>query len=395
MKIKKIISINLVNSNLNVYKLGQIENTLKIKCVNLKPYSKYLELEHNLPKSNISLVRNKTDSLTHYAHGYTPNTSYYLMPASSEDSCTCYKINSVYKFNTKFREEDVEKSVLQFRKVESREEIEHRKRNINYKIKNLENEIFNRMEYKKLDRDIMTLNLSNIPKKDIKFNIGKIERCIKNRVVVNYKDLYNLFKPSYTNTHERFLSDNIKLSLQRLTFYYKGRYLLKNKFYDKYLQEVRNKILKAFENTDRLIKLESDSIDYKTIIDELCIKKNDGYHLKGYYEDLVIDFKNLGLLNDLRNKLIFSFQDIKNISGLEMEDVYKFVNENNLVEIRNNFYCIELSREIEEVIGLLDKVNIKKSEINELVTEKGLNVEEFFKILEKYYVLKRATWVRI
>lgn len=395
MKIKKVISINLVNSNLSVYKLGQIETKLKIKCVNKKPTSKYLELEHDLPKTNISLVRNKSVSMTHYAHGYTPNTSYYLIPATDQDSCTCYKINSFYKFNTKFPEEDVEKTSLQFRKVESREEVEHRKKNINYKIKNLENESFIKMEYKKLDKEIMAMNLSSVPKKDIKFNIEKIERCIRNRVVVNYKDLYNLFKLSCMNIYDGYLSDNIKLSLQRLTFYYKGRYLLKNKFYDKYLQDVRNQILKTFENTDRLIKLESDSVDYKTIIDELCIKKEDGYHLKGYYEDLVIDFKNTGLLNDLRNKLIFTIQDIKNISGLEMEDVYKFVSENNLVEINNNFYCIELSTEIEEVMELLDKNNIKKSEINELVTDKCLNVEEFFKILEKYYVLKRATWVKI
>lgn len=395
MKIKKEISINLTNSNLNIYKLGPLINKVKISSVNVKPEGNYLELEYETPKYNTSLLRNKSDKIILYSYGFNPVSSYYLLKGLDDEECNkqnVYKLNSIYKFNTKFKEELSDKATLQFRKVESREEIEHRKRNINYKLKVIENEPFKKLEYKQVERNInKVLSVQSKSTSTIKYleNISvfdnrKIERCIKNRVVVNLNDLYKLF-PDH--------QEDVKLCLQKLTFYFKGRYILKDKFYDKNLQKIRKEILEAFENSDS-INFYNLSTDYNNMLHELCTKQSNKYILKGIFEEKVIDFKNINLVNKLKDKCIFTLQEIKEISGLDIEDVYKFILENNIQEIINNFYCVYKSQEIEEVLKIYEKGNIKKSEINDLLNSKELNTEDFFKALDFFFVLKRSTWVK-
>ena len=130
------------------------------------------------------------------------------------------------------------------------------------------------------------------------------------------------------------------------------------------------------------------------MLHELCTKQSNKYILKGIFEEKVIDFKNINLVNKLKDKCIFTLQEIKEISGLDIEDVYKFILENNIQEIINNFYCVYKSQEIEEVLKIYEKGNIKKSEINDLLNSKELNTEDFFKALDFFFVLKRSTWVK-
>lgn len=44
-------------------KLEQSENKVKLKEIDIKPITKYLELENELSKSNASPIRSKTDIL--------------------------------------------------------------------------------------------------------------------------------------------------------------------------------------------------------------------------------------------------------------------------------------------------------------------------------------------
>lgn len=412
MKIKKTIPLSLQTSNLSLYKLT---NTLKPKSINIKKESKYVEIELFYNKSCISLLKSKKQETKIYAYPYEVS-NYYYVPSQSEIG---YKVNTVYKFNTLFDDDIVDKKEVSFRKIESREEIEHRKRNINFKIRNIENEEIVKNEVVKGKSEsgcnYKICSSSNIINNKIFFNNNlssklqkNIENSIKNKVVVNFKDLIELYKNE----------EIVKSCLQKLTFYFQGRYILKNSFYDKNLQDIRNGIFKdlsdkGFVEINGFSQIKKDGSikdnilndtntfinniteDYKYCLNELCILKNTTtYVIKGYYESQIIDYKNSELLGKLKQKLIFNLQDIRTFSGLEMDEIIKFINDNNFIKMENNLYMVEYIKEIDGINSILSRSSIKKNEVNEIIENNGYDRDLFYLLVEVYFSNKRHLWIK-
>ncbi|EQB60421.1 hypothetical protein NAPIS_ORF02025 [Vairimorpha apis BRL 01] len=328
-------------------------------------------------------------------------------------------LNTVYKFNTLFDDDIVDKKEVSFRKIESREEIEHRKRNINFKIRNIENEEIVKNEVVKGKSEsgcnYKICSSSNIINNKIFFNNNlssklqkNIENSIKNKVVVNFKDLIELYKNE----------EIVKSCLQKLTFYFQGRYILKNSFYDKNLQDIRNGIFKdlsdkGFVEINGFSQIKKDGSikdnilndtntfinniteDYKYCLNELCILKNTTtYVIKGYYESQIIDYKNSELLGKLKQNLIFNLQDIRTFSGLEMDEIIKFINDNNFIEMENNLFMVEYIKEIDGINSILSRSSIKKNEVNEIIENNGYDRDLFYLLVEVYFSNKRHLWIK-
>ncbi|KAF9764650.1 hypothetical protein NGRA_0389 [Nosema granulosis] len=408
MKIKQEFDIKLVEGTLDVYRLGKMRDLLQISEVQYKKDGKYTEINLKYPKNNISLLRSKTlnsEKITLASKGYNPMSQYfYLRLDKDKNIANIQKINTFYLFENKFpyleAKQDKLKDGLQFRKIESREEIEHRKKNINYKIRNIENESFKSLRYVDKSKEVIEafkyLNIEDFGlKKDVSVS-KKIFNSIKNAVVVNMKDLEVLYKDL----------EAIRACLSKYTFYFNGRYILNKSFYSEDLQSTREKILEILHKKGYI--LESDVEKDVFLIKELCRCETPKYFLKGYHEDKDPKIDQYSSSVDstvydiIKERYFCTLADILKNCSLDADTVQKILFKPNITAVGEGIYTVydpeDPHNDIkQEIVRLLEaRKSYKKGEMNTAVT----NISEVLKVdletvqnyIEKVFVNKRGIW---
>ncbi|KAM0677167.1 hypothetical protein BDAP_000468 [Binucleata daphniae] len=309
-----------------------------------------------------------------------------------------YDIDGIFRFEN-FSERKV---TMQNMKSLTRDELDYKKRNVNYMLRKIDFEDCQELKYKKGDVNELK---KNVETKEIENTTVNVNNNIKERIktaifrarIVNYKVLLDIFENESVSIQEVLLEMCIKL---------KGRFVLKNKYYDKIHRKMRQKILNKIEAS------KSEMYDYNIMFDkgdlfvvnEICEKKNGFYCLKGFYENISICEQKIEI-NEIFNEIFndFGIVSIKRICKeleKDAEDVEKIVEQNkNIVKLKNKTYVMRGSenQEFRNIIidVFTENVTIKKNELLRIIKEKTgkeMNVFLFGKILKEFATYKANTY---
>lgn len=380
-EIKKEYSI--VVSTDNIISLYRFPNMLKdsfrmqIKDVCFKPVSKITELTTELPNKNISALKVKNLNTNNLKYKATPcplESSYYTVIEG--DKIVLYKIQNSYLFQPTHDHHAFEYQSNVIKKAENREEYEHRLKNINFKLKNIELEEFKRLEFidsksyptfriAQDDENISpnskntlfstnkNLLVNNSSDKNLSVNGSNNKNILVNNSsdknsLLNNSSAKNLlvnssndknFLNNSNNQSSKILHDNeievrkiiknfricnlkdlqeifsfnIKPVLEKMTDFISGRFVLKNAFYERSLHDSRNIILKMFSKSEEIEKREFDFLkDEIWMVEELCDSMGTRYKLKGFREE-----ENLFTANYTEDiKRLFTNTRVMNIDNI-------------------------------------------------------------------------------
>lgn len=295
---------------------------------------------------------------------------------------------------------------LQFMKIESREELEHRKRNINYLLKIYEKEPFVKMDYAvKEHENVNARALQQFPLESPKSVARcapdeemRLKRCIFNARIVNMGILKKIFD-----------HPDIHGVLREMTVHFKGRYLLKNEFYEHKFQVVRKRILDEISRYGHLPFCEAQKIPQRFVflLEELCERAECGYVLKGYDEMLGIEDESLEM-SDAHTKIqrvlasagMASLHEIVRLSGLNKGEVASVLAEASFVKLSNGCYvaCSDDPGSIRALlVGIFSKkASIRKSELLRSLREglgHSLQMQEVVEVLDELCVQRASSWV--
>jgi uncharacterized protein YfkK (UPF0435 family) len=242
-------------------------------------------------------------------------------------------------------------------------------------------------EMSKEYEDIPPNDMDEMTLKDIK----KIEQSIFNAKVVNFHELALLFE-----------EEEIKPVLRKCTIFRHGRYILSNTYYEENLHNIRNQILDVFETKEKIVIKDVEAFikgEY-FLLDELCVKSDGFFCLKGFRE------KEENLENDMGGKeksvleIIRAFQPcsvetIRNENALKTEEIMEIICRLNVVEVSNERYVIYEGNEYRrKIIDLLKKRKKFRSSDVTRIAQSGEfgDIEEFFSVFEEYCVLNGSMW---
>lgn len=284
---------------LQLYRLPISTKSMNIAEVRQKPVSKLVELKVSLPPKNTSILKIKTLNIENLAYRAFPSNIPQLYWASLEDGkIFLYSIQNIYLFQPFHFYSSFEYLSIKLKKAESREELEHRMRSINYRLKNVELEEFqvllveNSRLFPKLLKD---LPMAPLPPIEKPVNLTKLEETIKRTKIVNFDRLLQLFPEE----------NIVKSALFRMTDMLNGRFILKNQFYERSLHEIRNRLVQLFGENESIEAKNTIFLgEERWMLDELAYFENKVYRLKGHKE--VVEFTSssikmatLSLIRDL------------------------------------------------------------------------------------------------
>ncbi|KAM0675979.1 hypothetical protein GVAV_000758 [Gurleya vavrai] len=295
-----------------------------------------------------------------------------------------YEIKNLYRFNS-----FTEKNIQLNQKSNNKEELEHRKKNVNFILKKIEFEDTVNMEFCKGDLDIS--NVNEVEKLDVSLKNNasdRIRNCIYRARIVNLKTLLEIF-----NDKECILKILMEMCIK-----VNGRFVLKNKFYDKEVRRTREKVLNKLKLNETIF-LEDKS--EKFIIEELCNKKENYYFMKGIFEN--IDMKeNVIEINEI-------FREYGNVHikilvrelELAEDDFNDFLSKrDDIMKLYNDTFVLKQGEHDEFRKIIVDyftkNKTAKKNELVKLIKEKSgkeINVFMFGKIMKEFCVLKGNNYV--
>lgn len=406
-EIKKEYSI-VVSKDTNRISLYRFPNRdLDIKNVSLKETSKVAEVEVKLNSSTSALKEKNlnTKSLIYKATPTTLQSSYYTQIEG--DKIILYKVHNNYLFQPTHSHHSFEYQASDIKKAENREEYEHRMKNINFKLKNIELEEVKRLEFVEEQSrpssapspDFCFPNTETILDKKLDEEI-EIKKVIKNFRICNLKDLQAI----YTNI-------DLRPILEKTAEFISGRFILKNSFYEKNLHKNRSIVLEMFEKEEEIDKKEFLFLkDELWMVEELCDSIGSRFRLKGYKEELKWNGKKPSIstiLDEIKqlfeNKRVIGSEEILNadfIASLDHEAVMGLMmnNKDCFIHLSNGTFAINNPAYwLNELFLILE--NNKSFEISELEERlKGIEykkedlVSEIKKYCycrgEKYYLKK-------
>lgn len=225
--------------------------------------------------------------------GTTPNTicDYYIVHIGKK-SMQGEKVSEIVQMQPMLPEtEEMQKktekktSVRVFSPIESREELENRKKNPNYVIEKLSNEPWAVYEVRNRDNKRIYLNEAPLPpfkyyKPDHPGSIDEIKAAIYNARVSNIGVIMQMFPSAPAN--------DIKIAFEELTIPFLGRRVLKHKYYND-LANIYSFLLGRMESTNGVLSLTfEESTDpeesFFYVLEQITRKVGPNYILKGYPE---------------------------------------------------------------------------------------------------------------
>ncbi|RVD93453.1 hypothetical protein TUBRATIS_000060 [Tubulinosema ratisbonensis] len=238
--------------------------------------------------------------------------------------------------------------------------------------------------------------------KIIPFKREKIEKIEKNSLNEIIQTIHRL---KIFNLQElRKIYPEISISLvKEMCIFFKGRFILKNIFYDSEIQKERKTFLEFFLK-NKFIKLKEAKEILKTeffILEELCYKKENLFYLKGYEECLGLENEELEILNEkekimlllLKKYKILSCEILKKETGISYKNISSFLDD-KIILLSND--CLVLKNENKlrsEFIDLFkNKRSIRKNEIIKELTSK-FNVLEIEEVSKEFCEQKGPNWI--
>lgn len=382
-----------------LYRLPSTEGNLRIGTVRYKRQFKYLEIEMKLPRTrqrSQKIEGKKPSVITYESHGLSlPNGQWYGKVDHAKKVIVLRQIECVYLFNPKFgglggERSDKEADGYQFRRAETREEKEHRTKNINFQIKKMNLEGFTTMEYKRKE---MSQDFNDLPKiaatEDDAKQIIQVRNSIINAKVVNFSELILLYRDQNV----------VKTALSRYTSFVQGRYILSNVFYEKDLHAIRDKILELFKEREKVPCKDIYALagDEEFLIEEVCRKDGKYFQLKGFNER-TNKCDNDGIGQEIAF-LVEKYQPctvetVQKEMGMDIGIVRQNL-PGDVAVLANGMLAIckgdEKRKKIVEM--LVTKKSWKKTEILKIAQNEPGRIEDFFDVLCEYCELKGSVWV--
>lgn len=296
-----------------------------------------------------------------------------------------YEIDGIFRFEN-FVER---KATVQNMKSLTRDELEYKKKNINYQLKKIEFEDAQELLYTKGDIEELKIETEETIVNHghtIDSDSTNIKRRIGNAIfrarIVNYKELCNIFENESI----------VKEVLAAMCIKVKGRFVLKNKFYERSHRKRRERLLNKIEaNKNEEIAETFDKTDL-FFIQEICHKKNGLYRLKGFFEEIDMCEQQIEITEIFRDTGLVSLKTLCKELDKTEEEVFKLTEQNkNVVRLKNNSFALKEgeNQEFRNVIldVFSDSTSIKKAELLSILKEKtgkDINVFLFGKIIKEF-----------
>lgn len=359
-KIKFEFPIHLKDGELSLFRFpNKTHGEIQIKEVLFKPHSKFTVIKTEYPVKNTSALKMKSlnTSLMTYKALPTQVDSYYFAKFE-ESGLILQKIKFSYIFYPVFDFYKFDYKSVAIKKAENREEYEHRMRNINYKLKNIEGEDFRKLFYETrasyptfISDDIKNARFTELtpfPSQEklldqlnnltLKVEPKKIKQTILNSRICNLKDLVLI----YPN------KDLVLNTLLGMTDVVSGRCILKNSYYERSLHPIRSRILDLFRTNTTLKPRDIDfASGEEWVVTELCDFKDGIYTLKGFYEEELSlnTFTIHNIINILEKERVMSAKKISLILNVDVDLVVSTLSSNEksglFVHLANNCYAID------------------------------------------------------
>ncbi|KAG5859654.1 hypothetical protein KMI_05g08360 [Encephalitozoon hellem] len=392
------IKLSTETESASLYRLPSTERNLRIGTVRYKPQFKYLEMEMKLPRMRQKAQKmegKKPNVITYESYGLRPsNTQWYGKVNHAKKIVVLRRIECVYLFSPKFGSLEGEKGDreiegYQFRRAETREEKEHRRKNINFQIKKMNLEDFSTMEYKRRE---MSEDFDDAPRipvaEDETRNIAQIRNSIVNAKVVNFSELTLLYRDQ----------NAIKAALSRYTIFVQGRYVLSNTFYERDLHMIRDKVLELFRDKERVLCKDVYALvgGEEFLIEEICKKDGKYFQLKGFNEHT-----NRCGNEDMGREIAFLVEkhqpcSVETIHKEMLVDpsVIKRNLPGDVAVLANGMLatCKGDERRKKIVEMLVTKKSWKKAEVLKVAQNEPGRIEDFFEMLCEYCELKGNVW---
>ncbi|TBU05713.1 hypothetical protein CWI36_0592p0010 [Hamiltosporidium magnivora] len=414
---KRNIKIFNINDTKDIKDLREVQNINdtndKLKTIKSKYNDKYLEINTKINKCAI---------------GYINEKMYVGRVYHNQKLIVIREIDGFYFMRPKYCEQTSKeiKNGFVMIKSESKEKFEFRKKSLKYVLDRIENE--EPREYKycrsedKCDYNAFPLNnnlndsnydnitnithISNINDNSLSittrndsFKISQHTLHMKNELiktifrlkVINISIIKNIFNNL----------DGILEIIKEYCMVCRGRYILKDKFYEECLQDNRKIIIQQLKEKGYL---ETKYITKNNInlVVELCIKKNDIYLLKGEEEIEEIEEtnnKDENIIYEIFKEVgICSIEYVIVKSGMEKEELIKILN-NLTYKLINNSYVLKEGEE-NEIRNIFIAIFMKKRSFkrNEIFEEyfkrfnKELKIGVFSKVSKEFCTSKGGVW---
>lgn len=294
---------------------------------------------------------------------------------------------------------------IQFMKIENKEELEHRKRNINYLLKIHNKEEFIKMKYATEDEDVpmeglLAYEAPAHPKvqEDREEEQNRAKKIIFRARVVNLGELEKVNR-----------SKNLRNILRETTIHFRGRFLLRNRYYEERLQVVRKKIVDeiAKEGVFSLEKALEIPEEHLFLLEELCNKGEKAYALKGYCEDLGLEDEVLEIesasrkISDILGELkIASAEKLVSLSGLSKSEVVSVLSIGPFTKLSNGCYIqspTETGPLEPKVLKMFARHHsVRKADLVRAMKEQcgnRVSMEQLLEVMNTFCERKGSTWI--
>lgn len=382
----KEYKIKFTNEKVSLFKTNKQITSLTKKLNLIEGTVEHIPLHFSLVKERKMNYVSKV-----YSFGARAEKTYVGRILHSKQEILISEVDYIYRFNHTFTDQKQPKKGTDGIKKATKEELEHRRKNINYILKKIDAEEAKTMSY--LSDEEVVFTDESLVDKDVPLQVyddKKIRDCIKKAKIVNYKIISEIF-PSAQNIIEILSEMCIKLN---------GRFILKNKFYVENLRKTRDKIFKEFICNDISVH-KPISEEEEFLLSEICFFKNNEYHLKGFFEDVELVSSTIDIRKLIYENGIISVKKLKELTELG-DDVYSYLEEHkDIIKLQNNNYVIKHNMDENDprniVINLLrTQNNLKRNEVFTAVLEKTgkeLNIFVYNKIMKEFCNAKGNNWI--
>jgi len=397
------------SSDSNVISLYRFPNSIKNfrpSEVRYKPISKHTEIKASFPPKNTSALKTKmlnASAITYTANPVELKSHYYTKVEGNK--IVLYKVQNSYIFQPLHEYHPFEYQASKTKKAESREEFEHRMRNINFKLKKVDEEDFKTMSFSdsacikshsnqddsvvdettkrevgnKEDKTIEDQNdkTDELNKEMQSSTLKRIEKTVHNSRICNFSDLLKIYSDAKL----------LKSVLFRMTQVVAGRCILKNSYYERSLHGMRSQLMKLFEESDVIEKKETEFLKGEEwLVKEIATQEGHLFRLKGYREEIELSSAHakeiyLSLIKDVfATSRIMSIAEIASKISLDEAQVSDLISKNPLfIHLSNNSYAInDESYWLNDLFLILkNKKSFELAEIEERLNEKQIQYKIF------------------
>ena len=394
---------------------GRIDH--EILSMSVKPKSKYLRVECRVSETRANKLQSsesgKWKKITFGGFGARPKRKMYLSQISHQESAVLMReVSDVFCLQPLFDEDDSEArestiaSGIQFIKIESREELEYRRKSINHLLKVFYNEDYTRLGCQHTQgapdgiegfRPISAGESIVVPE-DRRSDISRLQKIIFNSRIVNLRELSKVSRHS-----------NIKEVAMEMAAPFQGRLVLRNTFYDCKLQAVRQRILQVLASHGHISHRWASELPekYLFLLEELCDRTAEGYYLKGYDEKLGLEDERFDVEDTytkihrvLLQQKMATVENLGRLFGMQEDEVRGILRHRSFIRLSNNCYSTYPQKDTDPsrklVLDLFSKKSVvRMSEIVKAVNmarEDGASIEKVAETLLAYCDRQENAW---